>query len=169
MSAGPGTRVTVEDISAWYAARVGRHLGHSRWFEVTQADVTAFAELTRDGQWIHVDPDRAAEGPYGGPVAHGFHTLALISYLTSDLLDLDWTELGVNYGLDNVRFRAPVRVGVRVRAGATLRRARLRPRGYLELTLGVAVEIEHENVPACTADHVRLYQAAADARLPRDL
>jgi acyl dehydratase len=160
----PGSAVA--EIVEWYADRTGEHLGYSAWHEITQADVNGFADATRDWQWIHTSPEKARNGPYSGPVAHGFLTLSLIPYLTAELLDLGWTEHGLNYRLDKVRFPAPVPVGARVRGGAVIRAARLRPRDYVELTLGVSIEIEGAPRPACTADHVRLYRAATPARLP---
>lgn len=157
---------TLQEIAEWYQERAGRHCGHSDWFEITQRDVNAFADLTRDRQEIHVDPDRAAAGPFGAPVAHGFLVLSLITFLTDSLLDLDWSEVGLNHRLDRVRFRAPAVVGRRVRAGVTVVGARTRPRDYLELVLAVAIEAEDGGV-VCTAEQTRLYRARPDARLPR--
>ncbi|WP_162788448.1 MaoC family dehydratase [Amycolatopsis albispora] len=154
------------EIAAWFAGHEGTRLGHSDWLEVTPDDVRAFADVTRDWQRIHLDAEVAAAGPYGVPVAHGFYVLGLIPYLTSGLLDLRWTTLGLNYRLDRVRFHAPVLVGDKVRGTATIGGSRVRPRGFLELVLQVTVETSSADRPACTADHTRLYQVAADAELP---
>ncbi|MCQ6556599.1 MaoC family dehydratase [Streptomyces sp. C10-9-1] len=157
---------TQQEIAAWFQERAGVHCGYSGWFEITQRDVDSFADLTRDWQGIHVDPDRAAAGPFGAPVAHGFLVLSLITYLTDSLLDLDWSESGLNHRLDRVRFRAPAVVGARVRAGVTVLGARMRPRDYLELVLAVTVEAE-DGGAVCTAEQTRLYRTRADASLPR--
>ncbi|MFF8613858.1 MaoC/PaaZ C-terminal domain-containing protein [Streptomyces sp. NPDC015350] len=157
---------TLQEIAEWYQERAGRHCGHSDWFEITQQDVNAFADLTRDRQEIHVDPVRAVDGPYGAPVAHGFMVLSLITFLTDSLLDLEWSEVGLNQRLDRVRFRAPAVVGCRVRAGVTVVGARTRPRDYLELVLSIAIETE-DGAVVCTAEQTRLYRALPDAALPR--
>ncbi|GAA2382455.1 hypothetical protein GCM10010420_00460 [Streptomyces glaucosporus] len=159
---------TLPDIARWYEERIGRELGPSPWHEVTAEDVRRFADATHDWQWIHLDEERAASGPYGVPVAHGFYTLALVPHLTSTLLDLRWTALGLNYRVDRVRFHTPVPVGSRVRALAHIKSVRTRPRDFLEAVLAVSVMVEGESRPACTVDHARLYQAAPDARLPED-
>jgi acyl dehydratase len=91
-------------------AAVGQEIGPTDWFEVDQQRVNGFADDTEDHQWIHVDPERAAKGPFGGPVAHGFLTLSLIPYFSSQLRTVDNVTMGVNYGLDRVRFPAPVRM-----------------------------------------------------------
>ncbi|ACU38677.1 MaoC/PaaZ C-terminal domain-containing protein [Actinosynnema mirum] len=164
---GEGRHVVgLAEVARWFQDNEGTDLGFGPWHEVAAPDVAAFADVTRDWQRIHFDTAEAAEGPYGGPVVHGFLVLALIPHLTSGLLDLRWTSLGVNYRLDRVRFPAPVRVGERVRARAWLGRARTRPRGYLELVLPVEVWAESATRAACTAEHTRLYRVAEDAELP---
>ncbi|MEV1062707.1 MaoC/PaaZ C-terminal domain-containing protein [Streptomyces sp. NPDC050263] len=157
---------TLQEIADWYQERADRHCGHSEWFEITQRDVNTFADVTRDWQEIHVDPDRAATGPFGAPVAHGFLVLSLITFLTDSLLDLDWSESGLNQRLDRVRFRAPAVVGRGLRAGVTIVSSRSRPRGYLELVLSISIEAEDGSV-VCTAEQTRLYQVRTDASLPR--
>ncbi|GAQ61806.1 MaoC family dehydratase [Streptomyces scabiei] len=157
---------TLQEIAEWYQKMAGQHCGHSEWFEITQRDVNTFADVTRDWQAIHVDPDRAATGPFGAPVAHGFLILSLITFLTDSLLDLDWSESGLNQRLDRVRFRAPAVVGRRVRAGVTIVGSRPRPREYLELVLTISIEAEDGSV-VCTAEQTRLYQVRTDAALPR--
>jgi acyl dehydratase len=99
---------------------VGEQVGTSDWIEITQEQVDRFAEATGDDQWIHVDPDRAASGPFGSTIAHGFLTLALIRVVLVEVLDVRGFSMGVNYGLDKVRFPAPVPVGSRIRAAARI-------------------------------------------------
>src|SRR5580700_11867219 len=101
-------------------AKVGEHLGYSDWLEVTQDRVNQFADATGDHQWIHVDPERAKSGPFGGPIAHGFLTLSLIPALLPEVLAVSGISMGVNYGTNKVRFPAPVPVGSDLRLGATL-------------------------------------------------
>src|SRR3954454_1217733 len=94
---------------------VGQHIGYSEWHEVTQEQVNLFAEATGDHQWIHVDPEKAKAGPFGGPIAHGFLTLSLLSHLLAQVYRIDGTKMGINYGLNKVRFTAPVPVGSKIR------------------------------------------------------
>ena len=101
-------------------ALAGTSLGHSGWLEVTQERVNTFADATGDHQWIHVDPERAAAGPFGGTIAHGYLTLSLVIPLFGELLEVKGVAMGINYGLNKVRFPAPVPVGARVRLAATL-------------------------------------------------
>src|SRR5215471_21471217 len=96
--------------------RAGQHLGTSSWHEITQEQVNLFADATGDHQWIHVDPDRAATGPFGGPIAHGYLTLSLVPRLLPEIIELSGFSMGVNYGCDRVRFPSPVPVGSRLRA-----------------------------------------------------
>ena len=136
-------------------AAVGTHLGHGGWHEVTQDRIDAFADATGDHQWIHVDPERAASGPFGTTIAHGFLTLSLIPVLVADVYRVDGLSLGVNYGADRVRFPAPVPVGSRVRAGVEL--VRLSPSGMgVQALTRVTVELEGSERPACVADMLSL-------------
>jgi acyl dehydratase len=133
---------------------VGRHLGHSDWVTITQERVNAFADATGDHQWIHVDPERAArESPFGGPVAHGFLTLSLLPMLVPQILETRGFRMGVNYGTEKVRFPAPVPVGARVRAGATLDSATPID-GGVQVNVTVTVEIEGQDKPAMVATTV---------------
>jgi acyl dehydratase len=133
---------------------VGRHLGHSDWVPITQAQVDAFADATGDHQWIHVDPERAArESPFGGPIAHGFLTLSLLPMLVPQILETRGFRMGVNYGTEKVRFPSPVPVGARVRAGATLDSATAFE-GGVQLTVTVTVEVEGQDKPAMVATTV---------------
>src|SRR3954471_24824026 len=100
----------------------GKELGASEWLEVTQKDIDAFADVTGDHQWIHVDPDRAKDTPFGGTIAHGYFTLSLAPKLTSEIFAMDGFAFAVNYGLNKVRFPAPVPVGSKVRAQARVSR-----------------------------------------------
>lgn len=139
-------------------ALVGTELGHSRWFEVDQARIATFADATDDHQWIHIDPERAArESPFGTTVAHGFLTLSLLPSMLADVLAMVDAKLVVNYGLNKVRFPAPVPAGSRVRAAIVL--AALEDEGgSAQLTLDVTVEREGSPKPVCVAEFlVRRY------------
>src|SRR5438876_11720949 len=96
-------------------SRVGDHLGYSDWHEVTQEQVNQFADATGDHQWIHVDPERARKGPFGGPIAHGYLTLSLVAVLMKDIYQVDGLAMAINYGTDKVRFAAPLPGGSSVR------------------------------------------------------
>src|ERR1700760_2753283 len=102
---------------------VGQHLGYSEWHEVTQDQVNLFADATGDHQWIHVDIERAKAGPFGAPIAHGSLTLSLAPILIAEIVQVQGIAMGVNYGLNKLRFPAPVPVGSKLRAGATLAEA----------------------------------------------
>jgi acyl dehydratase len=129
---------------------VGRDLGHSDWIEITQDRVNVFADATDDHQWIHVDPVRAKEGPFGGPVAHGFLTLSLVIPMITDLLDVQGVSAKVNYGLDKVRFVSPVMVGARVRMNAVIVDVTEVSGGY-QLVIDQTIEIEGGSKPAVVA------------------
>ena len=139
-------------------ALVGTELGRSRWFEVGQDRIATFADATDDHQWIHVDPDRAArESPFGTTVAHGFLTLSLLPSMLADVLVMVDAKLVVNYGLNKVRFPAPVPAGSRVRAAIVLA-ALDQEAGSSQLTLDVTVEREGGTKPVCVAEFlVRRY------------
>jgi acyl dehydratase len=139
-------------------ALVGTELGRSRWFEIGQDRIATFADATDDHQWIHVDPDRAArESPFGTTVAHGFLTLSLLPSMLADVLVMADAKLVVNYGLNKVRFPAPVPAGSRVRAAIVLA-ALEEEAGSSQLTLAVTVEREGGTKPVCVAEFlVRRY------------
>jgi len=142
--------MTVYEHLADLAALQGQVIGTSGWIEVDQARIDQFAQATDDHQWIHVDPARAAAGPFGAPVAHGFLTLSLLSRLATDAFRIADTRMGLNYGLDRVRFPSPVPVGSRLRAVCVLDRHE--PiEGGAQLTLTVTVEREGGAKPACVA------------------
>jgi acyl dehydratase len=134
----------------------GLELGPSEWIEVTQARVDAFAEATDDRQWIHVDPERAAAGPFGETIAHGYLTLSLVVPITYELLPVEDASLTVNYGVNRVRFPAPVPVGSRVRG--RLRIEAVEPvDGGVQVTLAATVEREGQDKPVCAAEVVFRY------------
>ena len=136
-------------------AAAGTHLGHTGWLEVDQSRVDLFAEATGDHQWIHVDVERAASGPFGGTIAHGYLTLSLVPYLGSQVFSLETPGAKLNYGVNKVRFPNPVRVGSRVRAHVALGEVTDVPAGK-QMTLRYTVEIEGEAKPACVAETVVL-------------
>ena len=130
---------------------VGQHLGHSPWHTVTQEQVDLFADATGDHQWIHVDPERAAKGPFGRTIAHGYLTLSLVPMLAWQVYTVENLAMGINYGSDKVRFPAPVPVGSRVRAGVEV--LALEPGGGgFQLSTRVSVEVEGQDRPGCVAD-----------------
>lgn len=136
--------------------RVGEELGSSPWLEVTQERIDAFAEATLDRQWIHVDPVRARASAWGGTVAHGFLTLSLLPFLLDQAVAVDGARATVNYGLDRVRFPAPVPAGARVRARVTLG-ACSRVEGGVQVAWEVTVEREGGERPCLVASWLRRY------------
>jgi acyl dehydratase len=139
-------------------AAVGTELGPTDWFTVDQARIDQFADATEDHQWIHVDPERAAAGPFGTTVAHGFLTLSLVSYLAGQLRRSSGARMGINYGLNRVRFPAPVPVGSRIRARSTLISCDRIGDDAAQLVNRVTIEVEGNAKPACVADTVsRVY------------
>ena len=150
------TATTTFDSAAAVHLAVGREVCVTDWLEIGQDRIDKFAEATGDYQWIHVDPERArAEGPYGGTIAHGFLTLSLLGKFYEDYLmpALPFCDMGLNYGLNRVRFTQPVRVNSRVRARFVLAKVDDVP-GGLQLTFGVIIEIEGAEKPACVAESV---------------
>jgi acyl dehydratase len=140
------------------AACVGQEVAVSEWTTVTQEQVNRFAEATGDHQWIHVDVERAKAGPFGAPIAHGFLTLSLLPMFFDTTLDIRGARMGVNYGLNRVRFPSPVPVGSRLRGRLTLQAAEPIERDGLQITWAVVVEREGGDKPACVAESIaRLY------------
>ena len=131
---------------------VGRELGTSDWFEVTQDRVNTFADATDDHQWIHVDHEKAAEGPFGTTIAHGFLSLSLIVPLASQVYRVEGVKMGINYGLNKVRFTSPVPVGSKVRANIDLADVSEVSGGALQVALKVTIEIEGSERPAVVAE-----------------
>ena len=136
-------------------AELGRHVGYSDWMEITQERIDAFAEATGDHQWIHVDPVRAAEGPYGRTIAHGYLTLSLLPLLGAEVMEIRGFAMMINYGVDKVRFPAPVPVGSRIRAGIELTSLERKSSG-VQLNSLVTVEVEGSDRPAVVAETVRM-------------
>jgi len=132
------------------AGLAGTDLGFTDWREITQEQVNTFAEATGDHQWIHVDPERAKSGPFGGPIAHGFLTLSLAVTFWTELLEVDDVATKVNYGLDKVRFVSPVPVGARVRMNAVVAEVTEVAGGY-QLAVDQTIEIEGGTKPAVVA------------------
>ncbi|GAB4086782.1 MaoC family dehydratase [Myceligenerans cantabricum] len=141
---------------------VGTTLGPGDWVEVTQERIDQFAEATEDPQWIHLDAERAAVGPFGGTIAHGYLTLSLLPRLMHGLLEVDGAAMVVNAGSDKVRFLTPVRSGRRVRATAVVAEVTPGPRGT-RVESDVTVEIENEDKPALVARAIALHVPAATA------
>ncbi|GAA4483042.1 MaoC family dehydratase [Rhodococcus olei] len=136
---------------------VGTELGVTDWYPITQARVSEFADATGDHQWIHTDPRRATRGPFGGTIAHGYLTLSLASRAIGELLRIEHLQAAVNYGVNKVRFPAPVPVGSKVRASARVASARARESG-VEAVLAVTFEVAGSPRPACVADCVVIYR-----------
>jgi acyl dehydratase len=129
----------------------GRDLGHSSWIGITQERVNTFADATGDHQWIHVDPERASTGPFGTTVAHGYLTLSLVIPLFGELLTINGIRMGINYGLDRVRFPSPVRVGDKIRLAGRVAGVEEVGGDGVQMTLDFTVEIDGGAKPACVA------------------
>jgi acyl dehydratase len=136
------------------ARSVGQEVAVSDWLTITQEQVNLFAQATGDHQWIHVDPERAKAGPFGAPIAHGFLTLSLIPKLVESTIEVRETRMGVNYGLNKVRFTAPVTVGSRLRARMKLLAADPIDDGGWQMTWQITIEREGSERPACVAESI---------------
>jgi acyl dehydratase len=143
---------TLNDLSSF----VGKELGTSSWVDVDQARINTFADATDDHQWIHVDPERAKDGPFGETIAHGYLTLALLIPMWTDILDVRDVQTKVNYGLNKVRFPSPVPSGSKIRTRATLAAIEPVP-GGAQLTVDAVVERQGADKPACVAQLVLRY------------
>ena len=135
---------------------VGQSLGTTEWMKVTQQQVDLFADATGDRQWIHTDAERAAKGPFKGTIAHGYLTLSLTPAVIAQVLEIRELTAALNYGLNKVRFPAPVRVGSQVRAAVTVASAQQKTSG-VESVFKLTYEIDGEARPACVADVIVLY------------
>ena len=135
---------------------VGQHLGHSDWHEVTQEQVNQFADATGDHQWIHVDPERAKDGPFGRTIAHGYLTISLAPLFMKDILQVKGMAMGLNYGINKLRFPSPVPVGSKLRAGAQVASVE-DVTGGVQVTLDLTFEIDGQEKPACVAQCVYRY------------
>ncbi|MCE2854643.1 MAG: MaoC family dehydratase [Ilumatobacteraceae bacterium] len=141
---------TLNGVEEVHAAK-GRHLGYSEWMTMEQERINQFAEATGDRQWIHIDVERAKSGPFGAPIAHGYLTLSLSNYFLPQIIEVQGFSMGVNYGVEKVRFPAPVKVGTRVRAGAELIEVS-EITGGLQTLIRITVETEGSDKPNCVID-----------------
>ena len=141
------TKLTLEELEA----STDRDLGASDWETIDQTQIDLFAQATHDHQWIHVDPELAAQGPFGSTVAHGYLTLSMLPYFVSQVLNVTDVKMGINYGTEKIRFTAPVPVGSQVRLKATLRDSERRGDGVL-YRLGIEVEIKDAEKPALVGE-----------------
>jgi acyl dehydratase len=139
---------------------IGQHLGYSDWLEITQERIDKFADATGDHQWIHVDPERAKDGPFGTTIAHGYLTQSLVNLFLPQIVEVHGISMGVNYGADKLRFPAPVPVGSRIRGGAELVKAEEVKGGAVQSTVRVTVEIEGSDRPGCVIDTISRYVPA---------
>jgi acyl dehydratase len=142
------------------ATAVGKPLGKSEWLEITQRRIDQFAEATGDHQWIHVDPARAAQGPFKATIAHGYLTQSLVSYFLPQIVQVRGVSMGINYGADRLRFPAPVPVGSRVRGSAELIEVEKQKDGSVQAKIRVTVEIEGSERPGCVIDTISRYYPA---------
>jgi len=150
-------RMKTFETLADLAACVGREVAVSDWVTITQEQVNRFAEATGDHQWIHVDVERARQGPFGGPIAHGFLTLSLLPRFFESTFEVRSARMGVNYGLNKVRFTAPVPVGSRLRARMTLLAAEPVASDGMQMTWQVQIEREGGDKPVCVAESLARY------------
>jgi acyl dehydratase len=148
--------VKVFDSLGEFAAAQGSQLGPTEWLEITQDRVNLFAEATDDHQWIHVDPERAAGGPFGGTIAHGLLTLSLLPHFSHQLYRVDNVALAVNYGYNKVRFISPVKVGAKIRARGEITSVTQRE-GAVQATTTITVEIDGSEKPAALAESIVRY------------
>ncbi|MDT7786646.1 MAG: hypothetical protein QOF58_5065 [Pseudonocardiales bacterium] len=137
----------------------GQDLGHTDWLQIDQSRVDTFADATDDHQWIHTDPERAATGPFGTTIAHGYLTLALLIPLMSELLDVSGVRMSINYGLEKVRFPAPVPVGAKIRLKGQVADVQNVAGDGVQITVDFTVEIEGSEKPACVARAVYRHYA----------
>ncbi|NMO02928.1 MaoC family dehydratase [Gordonia sp. TBRC 11910] len=137
---------TIDELASYEG-----HLGYSEWHTIDQERVDGFGRITADEQWIHVDPVRAADGPFGTTIAHGYLTLSMIPAMTREIYSLNGVRMGVNYGLNKVRFVAPVVVGSRIRAGAEVQEVTEVSENCTQITLLVRIECDGVAKPACIA------------------
>jgi acyl dehydratase len=149
---GPPWRIDVGDLPA----HAGRDLGYGPWHDITQRDVSRYAALTGDEQWIHVDPERAAGGPFGATVAHGFHTLGRFTGLLREILTVEGVKTTLNYGVNRVRFPAPALVGGRLRMGVAINQVESLA-DSVQVVYGAVFEVQGQAKPVCVAEVVFRY------------
>jgi acyl dehydratase len=147
-----------KDLSEFTAAE-GSHLGPTDWLEISQDRVNLFADATDDHQWIHVDPEKAADGPYGGTIAHGLLTLSLMPHFSHHLYRVDNIAMALNYGYNKVRFITPVKVGAKIRARAEVTSVEEVKGGAVQATVTTTVEIEGSEKPAAVVESIVRYLA----------
>jgi len=147
---------TVFETPSDLVGSVGRHLGYSDWLTIEQERIDKFADATDDHQWIHVDPERAKDGPFGACIAHGYLTQSLVNAFLPQIVEVRGISMGVNYGADKVRFPAPVPVGSRIRGGAELLQVE-EVKGGVQATIRVTIEIEGSERPGCVIDTISRY------------
>jgi acyl dehydratase len=138
-------------------AAVGKPLGESEWMTVTQERINQFADATDDHQWIHVDPVKAKEGPFGAPIAHGYLTLSLVSRFLPQILEVRGMKMGVNYGCNKVRFPSAVKAGAKIRGKGEMVAAEKTPDGGVQAMIRVTVEVKDQAKPGCVADTISRY------------
>lgn len=148
---------TVFDSHQSVLDAVGNQLGSSEWMTMTQERIDTFADATDDHQWIHVDTKKAAEGPFGATVAHGYLTLSLASRFMMEFVELKGLRMGVNYGCEKVRFPNAVKAGARIRGQGEMLSAEATKDGGVQAVIRVTVEIEGEERPACVAETISRY------------
>ena len=148
-------QTVLDGVDAVLAA-AGTHLGFSDWLEVTQDRIDRFADATGDHPWIHVDPERAKDGPFGTTIAHGYLTLSLSNHLLPQIVEVNGISMGINYGVDKVRFPTPVPAGSRIRAGAELVAVQ-EIDGGVQATTRVTIELEGAPKPACVIESLSRY------------
>lgn len=144
---------TVFENPASLLGSLGQHLGYSEWLEIDQSRIDLFAEATGDHQWIHVDPERAAQGPFGKTVAHGYLTLSLANLFLPEIMRVENTSMGVNYGADKVRFPAPVPVGSLVRGGGEVLTVE-EVKGGVQIVVRMTIEVQGSDRPGCVIDTI---------------
>jgi acyl dehydratase len=140
-------------------ALAGTDLGHTNWLEMSQERVNTFADATDDHQWIHVDRERAAAGPFGGTIVHGYLTLSMVIPFFSELLEIRGVSMGINYGLNRMRFPSPVPVGSKIRLAATLGAVEDAGVNAVQVVADLTIEIDGVEKPACVAQGVYRYYA----------
>ena len=150
---------TTFDTPSALLEAVGQHLGYSDWLEIDQQRINLFADATGDHQWIHVDPERAKDGPFGATIAHGYLTLALVNLFLPQILEVRGVSMGVNYGTDKVRFPAVVPVGSRVRGNGEIVSVE-DIKGTVQVVVRVTVEVAGAERPACVADTISRFVPA---------
>lgn len=147
---------TVFETPTELKAAVGKHLGYSDWLEISQDRIDRFADATGDHQWIHVDPERAKQGPFGATIAHGYLTQSLVNHFLPQIIEVRGISMGINYGADRLRFPAPVPVNSRIRGGAELLEVQ-EVKGTIQAKIRVTVEIQGSERPACVIDTINRY------------